>query len=97
ELWARGMPLGLMPGAMYEEKETELATGDELLFYSDGLVEAHNPTRDMFRFPHLMALLSRYSFDTPPIDFLLQALADSTGPDWEQEDNITLVALRRQL
>src|SRR5215210_3407730 len=48
ELRARGMPLGLMPGMPYEEKETVLAAGDNLLFYSDGLVEAHDPKGEMF-------------------------------------------------
>src|SRR5919202_1668770 len=38
ELRATGMPLGLMPGMRYEEKEIMLEAGDELLFYSDGLV-----------------------------------------------------------
>src|SRR5215216_5109444 len=44
ELRARGMPLGLMPGMGYEEKETILEVGESALFYSDGLVEAHDPT-----------------------------------------------------
>ena len=43
ELRARGMPLGLMPGMFYEEKEAVLEEGDSILFYSDGLVEAHDP------------------------------------------------------
>ena len=43
ELRARGMPLGLMPGMSYEEKETNLETGEATLFYSDGLVEALRP------------------------------------------------------
>src|SRR3712207_3526104 len=43
ELRARGMPLGLMPGMSYEEKETILESGEAALFYSDGLVEAHDP------------------------------------------------------
>src|SRR3712207_2144568 len=51
ELRARGMPLGLMPRMPYEEKETTLAPGDGVLFYSDGLVEAHDPQREMFGFP----------------------------------------------
>ncbi len=42
ELRARGMPLGLMPGMPYEEKEILLTPGDAVLFYSDGIVEAHN-------------------------------------------------------
>src|SRR3712207_4810182 len=48
ELRARGMPLGLMPGMSYEEKETELDAGEGVLFYSDGLVEAHDPHGEMF-------------------------------------------------
>jgi serine phosphatase RsbU (regulator of sigma subunit) len=43
ELRARGMPLGLMPGMDYEEKELELEAGEGVFFYSDGLVEAHDP------------------------------------------------------
>jgi amidase len=42
ELRATGMPLGLIPGIGYEEKETILAPGDSALFYSHGLVEAHS-------------------------------------------------------
>src|SRR3712207_1740049 len=48
ELRARGMPLGLMPGMGYEEKETTLQAGEAALFYSDGLVEAHDPKGEMF-------------------------------------------------
>src|SRR5215212_6750500 len=51
ELRARGMPLGLIPSMSYEEKEATLETGDSTLFYSDGLVEAHNPQREMFGVP----------------------------------------------
>src|SRR5919112_1187221 len=43
ELRARGMPLGLMPGMGYEEKQTILQAGEAALLYSDGLVEAHDP------------------------------------------------------
>ncbi|HEV3477061.1 MAG TPA: SpoIIE family protein phosphatase, partial [Rubrobacteraceae bacterium] len=43
ELRARGMPLGLMPSMSYEEKEIVLRAGEAALFYSDGLVEAHDP------------------------------------------------------
>ena len=36
ELRARGMPLGLVPGMSYEEKETVLGAGEGVLFYTDG-------------------------------------------------------------
>ena len=53
ELRARGMPLGLMPGMSYEQKEIMLDAGEAALFYSDGLVEAHDPQGEMFGFPRL--------------------------------------------
>ena len=94
ELRATGMPLGLMPGMAYEEKELTLAPGESILFYSDGLVEAHNTKRQMFGFPHLMKLLAEVPRGTPVIDFLLAELATFTGSDWEQEDDVTLVTLQ---
>jgi hypothetical protein len=60
ELMARGMPLGLMPGMSYEEKETLLQAGEAALLYSDGLVEAHGPQGDMFGFPRLQALVAEH-------------------------------------
>jgi serine phosphatase RsbU (regulator of sigma subunit) len=42
-LSARGMLLGLMPGMSYDEKETFLGPGEGVHFYTDGLIEAHNP------------------------------------------------------
>ncbi len=59
ELRATGMPLGMMPGSYYEEFEVAVAPGENLLFYSDGLVEAHNAKREMFGFPMLMTLRKR--------------------------------------
>ena len=97
ELMARGMPLGLMPGMPYEEKESVLAAGDDLLFYSDGLVEAHDPEGEMFGFPRLRKLIMSQSAGSGEelVDFLLAELTRFTGTDSEQEDDITLVTLER--
>src|SRR5919199_6547995 len=61
ELRARGMPLGLMPRMSYEEKEIMLDAGDSALFYSDGLVEAHDPQGEMFGFPRLQSLVAEHT------------------------------------
>src|SRR5688500_14362637 len=96
ELRATGMPLGLLPGMSYEEKEIGLEGGDTVLFYSDGLVEAHDPQRDMFGFPRLQGLVGAHRSDGPAmVNFLLSELARFTGEEWEQEDDITLVTLDR--
>jgi serine phosphatase RsbU (regulator of sigma subunit) len=96
ELRARGMPLGLMPGMGYEEKEMVLNRGESVLFYSDGLVEAHDPRREMFGFPRLQGLVGAHrTGGSSLISFLLSELARFTGEGWEQEDDITLVTLDR--
>jgi len=95
ELMARGMPLGLMPGMLYEEKEIILGAGDRALLYSDGLVEAHNPEGEMFGFPRLQALVAEHAQGEPLVDFLVDQLYSFTGERWEQEDDITLVTLHR--
>ena len=95
ELMARGMPLGLMLGMGYEEKEIILGAGDRALFYSDGLVEAHNPEGEMFGFPRLQALVADHAEGEPLVDFLMEELYSFTGERWEQEDDITLVTLQR--
>jgi len=95
ELRATGMPLGLLPGMSYEEKEIVLARGDSVLFYSDGLVEAHDPHRQMFGFPRLQGLVGAHPGGATMVDFLLEELARFVGDSWEQEDDITLVTLQR--
>jgi serine phosphatase RsbU (regulator of sigma subunit)/anti-sigma regulatory factor (Ser/Thr protein kinase) len=95
ELRATGMPLGLLPGMAYEEKEAALAPGDDLLLHSDGLAEAHGPERQMFGFPRLAKLAGEGAGGQELIDLLLSELGKFTGPGWEQEDDITLVTLRR--
>ena len=95
ELRARGMPLGLMPGRGYEEKKTILEAGERALFYSDGLVEAHDPKGEMFGFPRLRALVAQHGEESALGDFLMEELHSFVGDGWEQEDDITLLTLRR--
>jgi serine phosphatase RsbU (regulator of sigma subunit)/predicted ester cyclase len=96
ELRARGMPLGLMPGMHYEQKEIVLQTGDSALLYTDGLVEAHDPQREMFGFPRLQVLVSEHAEEERSLqETLLEELYSFVGEGWEQEDDITLVTLQR--
>jgi len=95
ELWATGMPLGMMPGSRCEEHEATIAPGEHLLFYSDGLVEAHSPDKEMFGFPRLQKLLEEQNDDASLIETLLDELHRFTGEGWEQEDDVTLVTLQR--
>ena len=94
ELDARGMPLGLMPGMSYPETEAQLAPGEQLLLHSDGVAEAHDPARAMFGIPRLHDVVAGpQSKRGGLIAAVLAELERFTGPGWEQEDDITLLAL----
>jgi serine phosphatase RsbU (regulator of sigma subunit) len=95
ELRARGMPLGLMSSMGYEEKELVLKAGESALFYSDGLVEAHDAQGEMFGFPRLRALIAEHGEEQALGNFLLEELYTFVEEGWEQEDDITLLTLRR--
>jgi serine phosphatase RsbU (regulator of sigma subunit) len=96
ELSARGMPLGLMPKMNYEEKETFLGAGDGVLFYTDGLIEAHSPQGEMFGTPRVRGLLSEHPISGADLSTtLLEELYSFVGEGWEQEDDITLLTLER--
>ncbi len=92
---ATGMPLGLLPGITYEENEVHVAPGSSVLLYSDGVVEAHNPERELYGFPRIRALVGRTPSGDDLVGEVLADLAAFTGMGWEQEDDITLVSITR--
>ena len=53
-----GMPLGLMPDMVYEEKDAKLHPGESMMMYSDGLLEAHNPEGEMFGLLRIRELMA---------------------------------------
>jgi serine phosphatase RsbU (regulator of sigma subunit) len=60
------------------------------------LVEAHDPQRKMFGFPRLQALVAEHADGERSLgDFLMEELYSFVGEGWEQEDDITLLTLRR--
>ncbi len=95
ELKATGMPLGLMPGMVYDETVDVLAAGEGMLLHSDGLAEAHNGEREMFGFDRLAELVGASPGGEVLIDRCLTELTAFTGPGVEQEDDITFVTLER--
>jgi serine phosphatase RsbU (regulator of sigma subunit) len=81
----------------YKHKEIELGEGESVLYYSDGLVEAHNPQGEMFGFPMLRRLVTVHGAGSGEelVELLMDELRSFTGEGWEQKDDITLVTLRR--
>lgn len=99
ELHVTGMPLGIFPDRVYEQIEIQLANRQGLLFFSDGISEAHNSDGEMYGLARLQGNLQAYQANQPAspaglVPYLTSQLACFTGPDWEQEDDVTLLTLR---
>jgi serine phosphatase RsbU (regulator of sigma subunit) len=77
------------------KSERSLSEDNCVLFYSDGLVEAHNPRGEMFGFPRLRQLVTEHGAEERSLGDLMEELYSFVGEGWEQEDDITLITLRR--
>lgn len=87
------LPLGIQPDMAYEALTVNLAPGDTVLFFTDGLVEAHNAVGELFGFERLDALLAAHAGLSPDalIDRIVAEVMAFIG-DAVQHDDITLVA-----
>ena len=81
---AGGLPLGVLPDVQYEERRLYLHPGDRLLLTSDGVVEARQPSGELFGFERLHNLSSQSAF----------YIADA-AKSFGQEDDITVLTVRR--
>jgi anti-sigma regulatory factor (Ser/Thr protein kinase) len=95
ELRATGMPLGLMPGMSYDERTYRLERGDVMVLTSDGITEAHNVEGEMYGFGRLMGRVALRPSNDDMVAALVGDLESFTGEGAEQEDDITLVVVRR--
>jgi phosphoserine phosphatase RsbU/P len=91
-----GPAIGMMPGAKFHDHEYELDHGDVVVFYTDGVIEAQNPRKDMFGETGLLNSLKRS--DGGPAGAVRRIAKDVyrfTGSA-PQFDDVTIVAVARQ-
>jgi sigma-B regulation protein RsbU (phosphoserine phosphatase) len=92
-----GTVLGLFPDVEYEDVEVRLEGGDLLAAFSDGLVEAHNPQGKEFGEERLIPLLEQYvDLSAAQIESLVLQAVRAWTAGAEQEDDLTLVVLKRR-
>jgi sigma-B regulation protein RsbU (phosphoserine phosphatase) len=96
ELDARGVILGALTDTYLEERELDVQPGDLLLFYSDGLTEAMNATRQLFGEERLAEVLAanQGSNAQEMLEAIVDAVRDFCG-DTPQSDDLTLFVVRR--
>ncbi|MBA3943698.1 MAG: SpoIIE family protein phosphatase [Herpetosiphonaceae bacterium] len=88
------LPLGIMPDLHYYATTVQLLPGDTVLFLTDGLVEAFSPSREMFGFERVQALL-RANGNLPPTQLmttLLDQVCDWQGNQNRHDDMTVIVA-----
>jgi serine phosphatase RsbU (regulator of sigma subunit) len=88
------MVVGLFDDWKCEVAETELAPGDTLVLYTDGITEARNSAGEEFGEARLVKTLQGCCH--LPVESLLQAVVRAVQQfsDGEQQDDITLVVAR---
>jgi phosphoserine phosphatase RsbU/P len=95
ELPATGIAMGALPDAAYTQESVQLAPGDVLVLYTDGITEAENAQLDMFGVERLeeTILASRGLSANELAQVILDAVRSFTG-DHPQSDDITLMIIR---
>jgi serine phosphatase RsbU (regulator of sigma subunit)/ketosteroid isomerase-like protein len=90
-----GMVIGLFEHTIFNEQTLQLATGDLLVAYSDGVTEARNPDGEEFGEEGLLACVQAYD-DLAPSELLQRVFNEvkefSAGA--AQGDDLTLLVLR---
>jgi sigma-B regulation protein RsbU (phosphoserine phosphatase) len=94
ELEATGMPVGLMDGAAFAVAQWDLAPGDKVVVYSDGVTEAQNTAGEFFGKKRLRVLLAAHAAEscTAMHDAIQDAVA-AFAEGAQQSDDITVMVI----
>lgn len=83
---AGALPLGVIPGILYTEREIQIREGDHFALYTDGLLEARNASGEIFSFDRLNTLFAKRPG---------AAEASEAAVLFGQDDDITVLTLTR--
>ncbi|MBL8737352.1 MAG: SpoIIE family protein phosphatase [Planctomycetes bacterium] len=90
-----GPPLGFVEGIAFDTNETDLARGDVVVAFTDGISEATNADLDMFEESRLQAVVRQHA-DRPAaaiVDAVVRSLSEFTGRV-RYEDDVSLLVVK---
>lgn len=96
ELAGRGIVLGTFEDIRLEEQRVDLAPGDLLVFYTDGVTDALNADGEMFGEARLKAVIAAHAGGSA--DEMIDALSGALAAfvlDTEPADDVTCVVVKR--
>jgi serine phosphatase RsbU (regulator of sigma subunit) len=90
-------PLGIVKKCRYRETCVPLKSGDTLVLYTDGVVEAMNAHKELYGFGRFMAAIAagRHLTSEELVERLIDDVSHYVG-DTEQHDDLTLVVVQVQ-
>ena len=96
ELTTRGIILGAFPGIELEENRIDIAPGDVIIFYTDGVTEAINPDEQEFRVHRLQEVAAAHAGSTAQqtLEAVVGAV-DAFAEDAPPFDDLTMVVVKR--
>jgi serine phosphatase RsbU (regulator of sigma subunit) len=94
-LSGKGIALGVIPEALYEDMDLSLAPGQSMVAFTDGLTDANNQLSESFQLEHLKKAVS----SAPAAAEALVKQLESTIDGWVKEtpkfDDMTLLVIAR--
>jgi sigma-B regulation protein RsbU (phosphoserine phosphatase) len=87
----KGVSLGIVTDVEYEKTELWLGSGDSLLLFSDGVIEAENEARELFGDDRLMDYID--SAKGPPMGLELLKVIGKWRGEAEVNDDLTLLEI----
>ena len=88
-------PLGILEDVGYEETRLKLETGDKVVLYTDGVVEAMNTSEEMFGFDRLCEVIK--DTETLTAQSLLEEIRNKVNDFTSgapQHDDITIIVVQ---
>ncbi|MDQ3906728.1 MAG: serine/threonine-protein phosphatase, partial [Acidobacteriota bacterium] len=97
QLAAGGVPLGILPNAVFQEGRTQLNYGDVLVVYSDGVSETQNAAGEEFGAMRLYDVIARnLDSSASGIRDKIEAALTKFAQGTDSVDDLTLVIVKRQ-
>jgi len=92
---ATGVPLGMFSSTEYDVCQLQLATGDKLFLYTDGLTEVFNTAGVEFGLERVRSMAARHTTDHPQA--MITACLDEIGSfsPAKRTDDLTMLVLHR--
>lgn len=92
-----GLPLGVMPEVAYSDHELGLQSGDVVVFYTDGIIEAENKAEEMYGNERLRQVIEHMNLivDAESIAKAILLDVSNFAGNTEQYDDMTIVVTKK--